>query len=45
MNKWIITSRQKTLTAAISPVLLGSALEYYDNFFNIITFFIILIAN
>ena len=44
MNKWIITSRPKTLTAAISPVLLGSALAYYDNFFNIITFFIFLIA-
>jgi len=44
MNKWIITSRPKTLTAAISPVLLGSALAYYDGFFDIITFFFILIA-
>ena len=44
MNKWIITSRPKTLTAAISPVLLGSALAYYDGFFDIITFFFILFA-
>ena len=38
MNKWIITSRPKTLTAAISPVLLGSALAYYEGSFNAITF-------
>ena len=44
MNKWITTSRPKTLTAAISPVLLGSALAYYDGFFNLITFLFILIA-
>ena len=44
MNKWIITSRPKTLAAAISPVLLGSALAHYDGFFNIITFLFILIA-
>ena len=44
MNKWIVTSRPKTLTAAISPVLLGSALAYYDGFFNITTFIFIIIA-
>ncbi len=45
MNKWIITSRPKTLAAAISPVLLGSSLAYYDGFFNIITFFFIIISS
>ena len=38
MNPWIIASRPKTLTAAISPVILGSSLAYYDGYFNIITF-------
>ena len=32
------------MTAAIAPVLLGSALAYYEGAFDIITFFVILIA-
>jgi len=44
MNPWIIASRPKTLTAAISPVILGSSLAYYDGYFNVITFIIIAIA-
>ena len=44
MSPWIIASRPKTLTAAISPVILGSSLAYYDGYFNIITFIIIIIA-
>ena len=30
MGKWIIAARLKTLTAAISPVILGTALSYHD---------------
>ena len=44
MNRWIITSRPKTLTAALSPVILGSALAYHEGNFNIITFIFIAIA-
>jgi len=44
MNRWVIASRPKTLTAAISPVLLGSALAYNEGNFNIITFIFIIIA-
>ena len=45
MNRWVIASRPKTMTAAIAPVLLGSALAYYEGAFNIIIFFVILIAS
>ena len=44
MNRWIIASRPKTLTAAISPVILGSSLAYYDGYFNPILFVIIIFA-
>ena len=44
MNRWILASRPKTLTAAISPVLLGSALAYSEGDFNVVTFIIIIIA-
>ena len=44
MNRSVIASRPKTMTAAIAPVLLGSALAYYEGAFDIITFFVILIA-
>ena len=44
MNPWIIASRPKTLTAAISPVILGSSLAYYDGYFNIITFIVVIAA-
>ena len=44
MNRWVIASRPKTMTAAIAPFLLGSALAYYEGAFDIITFFVILIA-
>tara|TARA_Y100000994_G_scaffold63243_1_gene51420 strand:- start:2857 stop:3723 length:867 start_codon:yes stop_codon:yes gene_type:complete len=44
MNRWVIASRPKTMTAAIAPVLLGSALAYYEGAFDIITFFVILIT-
>ena len=44
MNRWVIASRPKTLTAAISPVLLGSALAYHEGSFHIITFVFIIIA-
>ena len=44
MNRWIITSRPKTLTAAISPAVLGSALAFSDGYFNILTFIVILIT-
>ena len=44
MNRWVIASRPKTMTAAIATVLLGSALAYYEGAFDIITFFVILIA-
>ena len=44
MNRWVIASRPKTMTAAIAPVLLGSALAYYESAFDIITFLFILIS-
>ena len=44
MNKWIITSRPKTLTAAISPVILCSALAFHDGVFNLVTFLFIFIT-
>ena len=44
MNRWIIASRPKTLTAAISPVLLGTALAYSEGSFNIIIFIFIIIS-
>ena len=44
MNRWVIASRPKTMTAAIAPVLLGSALAYYESAFDIITFLFILVS-
>ena len=35
MKKWILTARLETLPAAISPVMLGSALAFHDGFFHI----------
>ena len=35
MNAWLLASRPKTLPAAISPVLLGLALAYHNNQFNL----------
>ncbi len=31
---WVEAARPKTLTASVSPVLLGSVLAFYDNMFN-----------
>jgi 1,4-dihydroxy-2-naphthoate octaprenyltransferase len=34
MNKWILAARPKTLPAAASPVILGTALSYHDGIFH-----------
>ena len=34
MNKWILAARIKTLPAAASPVILGTALSYHDGIFH-----------
>ena len=34
MNKWILAARPKTLTGAMIPVILGSALAYHDGVLN-----------
>ncbi len=44
MNKWVIAARHKTLLAAISPVLLGTALSHHDGSFIFFTFFMTLLA-
>ena len=44
MGKWIIAVRLKTLTAAISPVLLGTALSHHDGSFILFTFLMTLLA-
>ncbi|MDP6570226.1 MAG: 1,4-dihydroxy-2-naphthoate polyprenyltransferase [Candidatus Marinimicrobia bacterium] len=44
MNKWILASRPKTLPAAVSPVILGTAMAYHDGSFHPFIFFMILLA-
>ena len=44
MDKWLIAIRIKTLPAAISPVILGSALAFHDGTLHIHIFVITLIA-
>ena len=36
MKNWLWSARLKTLTAAISPVILGSALAFHDGSFNLL---------
>ena len=45
MKNWLLAIRIKTLTAAISPVIIGSALAYHDGSFKGVIFIIILIAS
>ena len=45
MKNWLLAIRIKTLTAAISPVIIGSALAYHDGSFKGVIFVIILIAS
>ena len=35
MKNWLLAARLKTLSAAISPVILGCALAYHDGFFHV----------
>ena len=45
MKKWILATRPKTLTAAISPVLVGVSLAYHDDtFYPFIAFMTLLAA-
>ncbi len=44
MNKWILAARLKTLPAALSPVILGTALSYSDGFFQPLIFFMTVLA-
>ena len=36
MKNWLLAARLKTLPAAISPVILGSALAFHDGFFHVL---------
>jgi 1,4-dihydroxy-2-naphthoate octaprenyltransferase len=38
LGAWLLACRPKTLAASVSPILLGSALAYYDGFFNLVIF-------
>ena len=44
MGKWLLAVRVKTLPAAISPVILGTALSYNDGIFYHFIFFMTLLA-
>ena len=44
MDKWLLAVRVKTLPAAISPVILGTALSYHDGIFYHFIFFMTLLA-
>jgi len=44
MKNWLLAVRIKTLFAAVSPVLLASALAYHDGFYNLLLTIIILIT-
>jgi len=44
MKNWLLAIRIKTLTAAISPVIIGSVLAYHDGLFKGAIFVIILIT-
>ena len=44
MNKWILAARPKTLPAAVSPVILGTALSYHDGIFHSFIFLMTLLA-
>ncbi|MEN8194265.1 MAG: 1,4-dihydroxy-2-naphthoate polyprenyltransferase [Bacteroidota bacterium] len=45
LKSWVLASRPKTLPAAVSPILIGSSVAYYDNKFNFIAAFIALICS
>ena len=44
MKNWLLAARLKTLTASISPVILGSALAFHDETFHLFIFFMTLLA-
>ena len=44
MKNWLLAARLKTLPAAISPVMLGSALAFHDGSFHVFISFMTLIA-
>ena len=44
MNSWLLAARIKTLPAAISPVILGTALSFHDGFFNLVIFLMTIFA-
>ena len=44
MKNWLLAARLKTLPAAISPVILGSALAFHDDVFHILVFIMTLLA-
>lgn len=44
-KSWVLASRPKTLTAAVSPVLIGTSVAYYDNKINLIAALIALICS
>jgi len=44
MNKWILAARPKTLPAAASPVILGTALSYHDGIFHSFVLLMTLLA-
>ena len=44
MKNWLLAARLKTLPAAISPIMLGSALAFHDGSFHVFISFMTLIA-
>ena len=44
MKNWLLAARLKTLPAAISPVMLGSALAFHDGMFDLLICLITLLA-
>ena len=44
MSRWLQAARPQTLTAAISPVLVGAALAYRDDVFAVVPFLAIVVA-
>ena len=44
MKNWLLAARIKTLPAAISPVILGSALAVYEGSFHFTAFLMTLFA-
>ncbi|VAX28606.1 1,4-dihydroxy-2-naphthoate polyprenyltransferase [hydrothermal vent metagenome] len=45
LKSWVLASRPKTLPAAVSPILIGTSVAYYDDKLNIIAAIVALICS